>query len=211
MKILIIDDDRLIGTSLKMIVEAEPEMEVVAIGTDGTQALPLYQLHQPDILLMDIRMEVMNGIEAGRQVLAHDPEANILYLTTFADDEYIVQALQMGAGGYILKQHFESLPTALQAIAAGQHVYGDDIMAKIPGLMNKEATPHWQQYDLKEREQEIIRLVSEGLNNKEIASRLFMGEGTVRNAISIILEKLSLRDRTQLAIWYYKNRHPFGG
>jgi DNA-binding NarL/FixJ family response regulator len=207
MRIVIIDDDRLIGMSLKMIIEADPEMQIAAIGTDGSQALDLYLQHRPDVLLMDIRMPDVDGLEAGKQVIAHDQEARILYLTTFADDEYIVKALRMGARGYILKQHFESLLPALHAIAAGQSVFGDDIISKIPVLMDSESSPVWDNYDLRDREQEIIRLVADGQNNKEIAKTLFIGEGTVRNSISIILEKLQLRDRTQLAIWYYKNQH----
>ena len=125
-------------------------------------------------------------------------------LTTFADDEYIIKAIRMGARGYILKQNYESLITALYAVEAGQSVFGDDIVAKIPSLMSNQKKLNWLEYDLKEREIEIIKMVAQGLNNKEIANSLFLGEGTVRNSISIILEKMNLRDRTQLAIWYYK-------
>ena len=204
MKIIIIDDDRLISMSLKMIIEAEKQMEVAAIGVDGNDVLPLYQKHQPDIVLMDIRMQSLDGLSAGQSLLEYDNKAKIIFLTTFADDEYIIKAIRMGARGYILKQNYESLITALYAVEAGQSVFGDDIVAKIPSLMSNQKKLNWLEYDLKEREIEIIKMVAQGLNNKEIANSLFLGEGTVRNSISIILEKMNLRDRTQLAIWYYK-------
>ena len=206
-RLIIVDDDKLITLSLKMIIEHDPEMQVVAFGTDGSDALDLYTRYKPDLVLLDIRMKTTDGLVAGRQILDADPHAKILYLTTFADDDYIIQALRMGARGYILKQNYESLGLAIHAVMAGQRVFGDDVAARIPDLISGESKPDWEQFNLREREQTMIRLVAEGLNNKEIAADLFLGEGTVRNTLSVILDKLQLRDRTQLAIWYYKNQH----
>lgn len=205
-RLLIIDDDKLIAMSLKMIIESDGELEVVSCGYDGSEVLTLYKQYDPDLVLMDIRMQKTDGLEAGRQLLAFDQTARILYLTTFADDEYIIQALRMGARGYILKQNYDSLIPAVKAVMSGQSVYNDDIAARIPQLLSAASKPDWQHFEIREREQEMIRLVAEGLNNKEIASEMFLGEGTVRNTISVILDKLQLRDRTQLAIWYYKNQ-----
>lgn len=203
-RLMIVDDDKLITMSLKMIIESDKDLEVAACGYDGSEVMALYKQHSPDIVLMDIRMQKTDGLEAGRQLLDFDQKAKILYLTTFADDEYIIQALRMGARGYILKQNYDSLIPAIHAVVAGQSVFNDDIAAKIPYLLSTDIMPDWQNYEIKEREQQIIRLVAEGLNNKEIAASMFLGEGTIRNTISIILDKLHLRDRTQLAIWYYK-------
>ena len=108
MKVVIVDDDRLVGISLKTILEAEDDISVAALGTDGAQAIALYKEHTPDILLMDIRMEGMNGLDAATEIFASDPAAKILFLTTFSDDEYIIRALHLGAKGYLLKQDFES-------------------------------------------------------------------------------------------------------
>ena len=129
-----------------------------------------------------------------------------MFLTTFSDDEYIVKALSIGVKGYILKQDFEGIVPALDAVYGGQSVFGGEIIGKIPVLMQNKEEFDYSQYDISEKEQEIIELVAEGLSNREIAERLFLSEGTVRNYISVILEKLSLRDRTQLAVFYYKNR-----
>lgn len=208
MKVLIIDDDRLVALSLKTILEASGQVEIAGIGNSGAEAVELYDSLTPDILLMDIRMEGMTGLEAGVHILSAHPEAKILFLTTFSDDEYIVKALKMGAKGYILKQNFESILPALLAVDGGQNVFGDEITGRLPSLMGKPAcSPNYDNYDLSEREQKLISLVADGLNNREIAEQLFLSEGTVRNYLSNILEKLELRDRTQLAVFYYKRDH----
>lgn len=205
MNILVIDDDRLVAISLKTILEADSSIEVSAIGYDGKEAISLYESVQPDILLMDIRMEHMSGLEAAEQILQKHPDAKILFLTTFSDDEYIVKALHIGAKGYILKQDFEGIAPALKAVYGGQSVFGGEIVGKLPVLMQTKEAFDYEQYDIHEKEQSIIELVAEGLSNREIADKLFLSEGTVRNYISTILEKLGLRDRTQLAVFYYKN------
>lgn len=206
MRVVVIDDDKLVCTSLKTILEAEGNIAVVGVGHNGREAIQLYNRLQPDILLIDIRMEEMTGLEAAEAILSASKQARILFLTTFPDDDYIIKALRLGAKGYIIKQNFESIMPSLRAVYLGQNVYGDDIIARLPRLMNNRSTVDFSCYSISDKELEIIKLVAEGLNNKEIAYRLYLSEGTVRNTLSIILEKLSLRDRTQLAIFYNKNK-----
>ncbi|MBP1548392.1 MAG: response regulator transcription factor [Oscillospiraceae bacterium] len=205
MNIVVVDDDKLVALSLKTILESTGHISVMAMGSSGSEAIALYNEHKPDVMLMDIRMDGMTGLEAGEKIIASNPEAKILYLTTFSDDEYIVKALTIGAKGYILKQDFEGIAPALEAVMNGQSVFGEKVISKLPVIMNSKPNFDFSKYDIGEKEQEIITLVSEGLSNKEIASELFLSEGTVRNYISGILEKLELRDRTQLAVFYYTN------
>lgn len=205
MNILIIDDDSLVSMSLKTILEATGEITVVDTGKNGYEAIELYDKYNPDILLMDIRMEGMTGLEAGAQIIQKHPDAKILFLTTFSDDEYIIKSIHIGAKGYILKQAFESIAPAINSVYNGQTVFGDEIMNRIPTLINKQPHINYEELDISEKEFDIIRLVAEGYNNKEIASELYLSEGTVRNYLSTILDKLNLRDRTQLACFYYKH------
>lgn len=149
----------------------------------------------------------MSGLEAGEAILKKYPSAKILYLTTFLDDDYIIKALNIGAKGYMLKQDFESILSALHAINKGQNVYGNEIITKLPELIHHTTTGFdYISYGITEKEYEIICKIADGLSNKEISELLFLSEGTIRNYISLILEKLSLRDRTQIAIFYYKNK-----
>ena len=203
MKILIVDDDSLVALSLKTILETKV-LEICALGNSGEQAVALYKQHKPDILLMDIRMENMTGLEAAEKILSEDKAAKILFLTTFSDDEYILKALDIGAKGYILKQDFESIEAALLAVERGQSVFGGEIVSKLPELMQHKNGFSYEAEGISPKEWEITTLVAEGLSNKEIANRLYLSEGTVRNYISSVLEKLSLRDRTQLAVFYYQ-------
>lgn len=205
MRVLVVDDDKLICLSLKTILETDDEITVVGTANSGKEAIDLYKSLKPDILLMDIRMETMSGLAAGEEILNCDKDAKILYLTTFADDEYIIQALKIGAHGYILKQNFESIIPSLKAVYMGQTVFGEDIVSKLPSFISKKTQPSLSAFGISDKELEIISLVADGLNNKEIAKKLFLSEGTVRNYLSIILDKLNLRDRTQLAVFYYKS------
>ncbi len=206
MRVLVVDDDRLVAMSLKTILEADAQIHVTGIGVNGEEAIQLYRADPPDVLLMDIRMTGMTGLDAAEYILKEDKAAKILFLTTFSDDEYIVRALHLGAKGYLLKQDFEGIVPALWAVCRGQSVFGGAIVDKIPVLLQDKGEVDYGQYDISAREEEIIELVAEGLSNREIAEQLYLSEGTVRNYISTILEKLSLRDRTQLAVFYYKNR-----
>ena len=207
MRVVVVDDDRLVTSSLKTIIETDPVISVEGIGNNGLEAIKLFEQYQPDILLIDIRMDQMNGIEAASVILERFPEAKILFLTTFSDDEYIIQALKIGAKGYLLKQNFESIIPSIKTVYAGQSVFGDEIITKIPSLLNNSSKDNLSDFDLSEKELLIMTHVAEGLSNKEIADIICLGEGTVRNYISIILDKLGLRDRTQLAVFYYKRHH----
>lgn len=198
MKIIIIDDDELIRASLKTIVEAGG-IEVAGLGASGAEAVCLYLQEKPDVVLMDIRMDHMNGLEAAKQILTEDPHAKILLLTTFKDRAYISEALALGCRGYLLKQNFGSILPSLQAIAAGSFVFDSEVIDRLSSSPSVQPDER-----LNERENELVSLVAEGLNNKEIASGLNLSEGTVRNYLSEILDKLNLRDRTQLAVYYYK-------
>jgi len=202
MRIAIIDDDRLVCQSLKTILQSNEDIEVVGMGHDGHGAVTLFAQFQPDVLLMDIRMDRMTGLEACRHILGKFPDARILFLTTFVDDEYIVQALRLGAKGYILKQDFESIVPALRAVHTGQSVFGDAIVTKLPRLLRGDEQVDLAERGITDKERGIIELVAKGLSNREIAETLYLSEGTVRNYLSVILEKLELRDRTQLAVFY---------
>lgn len=203
-QIVIVDDDALVSFSLKTIVEASGEIEVLATGSSAEDAVRLYFEHKPDVLMTDIRMNGKTGIDAATEILERDKTAKILFLTTFADDEYIINALKIGAKGYILKQNFEGVNAAVKAVCDGQSVFGDSIVTRLPELLQGKKSFDFASADISEKEQEIIFEVAKGLSNKEIALSLRLSEGTVRNYLSNILEKLELRDRTQLAVFYYK-------
>lgn len=197
--LILIDDDPLVTASLKTILENH-SFTVVAVGHDGRQAVNLYHQHQPDLLLMDIRMQKMSGLEATRQILQNYPKAKILLITTFQDDDAIRQAIQLGCRGYILKENIAGIIPAIQAVMSDQLVYDSKIVDKLATDTDKELPKN-----LSSREKDILILVASGLNNKEIAEKLFLSEGTIRNYISRLLDKLALRDRTQLAIYYYRH------
>lgn len=204
MNIIIVDDDQFVSLSLKTILEASGEINVLEIGNNGKEAVALYETYRPEVLLIDIRMDEMTGLEAAELILKQHSDAKILFLTTFLDDEYIVKSLILGAKGYILKQDFESLLPSLKAVAKGQNVFGNEIITRLPDFL---APANRSQYDysargITDKELEIIELVAGGLSNREIAGQLYLSEGTVRNYLSAILEKLELRDRTQLAVFY---------
>ncbi|MGI6344726.1 MAG: response regulator [Bacillota bacterium] len=205
MRVLVIDDDQLVCQSLRTILEADAEITVVGVGGNGEEAVRLFTALQPDVLLMDIRMEPVSGLVACERILQDFPRARVLFLTTFLDDEYIVRALRLGAKGYILKQDFESIIPALKAVQMGQSVFGDAIVGKLPRLMHQQTEKDWDRLGITPKEKDITALIAEGLSNREIAEQLFLSEGTVRNYISVILEKLSLRDRTQLAVFYLRH------
>lgn len=207
MNVLIVDDDIFVSGALKTILESSGDITVPATGSDGKEAVVLFRRYHPDVLLMDIRMKEVSGLDAAAEILKEFPDARILLLTTFSDDEYIVRALKLGAKGYLLKQDYASILPALRAVYSGQTVFGHEIVSKIPELLHSGSSSfNYRDYDISEREQEIIRLIADGLSNKEIAARLFLSEGTVRNYLSSILDKLQLRDRTQVAVFYYRNR-----
>lgn len=217
MRIAIVDDDPIVCQSLETILTATGTAEVLWTANDGDAAVRRYfetPASRPDVLLIDIQMPGTSGLDAAREVLATDPAARILFLTTFSDQSYIAQAIGLGAKGYLIKQDVAAVGPALQAVMAGQVVLGAEVLGKLT-----ERTPDPADSDdsgdtadsieglLGEREREITALVAEGLDNRDIAARLFLSEGTVRNRISAILDKLGLTNRTQLAIlWLNAHR-----
>lgn len=204
MNVILIDDDILVTTALKTILEADPDLKVVASGNTGTEAVELYERFHPEVLVMDIRMKDMDGLEASEQILSRHSDAKILLLTTFSDDEYILKALHLGTRGYLLKQDYAHIIPAIRAVAMGQTVFGRQVSHRLPEMLRKKSGLDWSRLDISEKELEIIQGVAKGLSNREIAEALFLSEGTVRNYLSTILNKLNLRDRTQLAIFYLK-------
>lgn len=202
--LVIADDDKLVCQALNLIVNSSDNINVIATGNNGHDAINLYKIHKPDVILMDIRMGEFTGLDAAEEILKSDKNAKILFLTTFADEEYIARALRLGTKGYLLKQNFDSIVPSIIAVMNGQRVFGDEIISKLPDIYST-SIPNFSNYGLTERETEVVTKIAEGLSNKEISDILFLSEGTIRNYISVILEKLNLRDRTQIAIFYYKN------
>lgn len=199
MRILIVDDDPLVVTALSTIV-GNSNYEVTATGTNGFDAVLLFKEHQPDLLMTDIRMREKSGLQASKEILQDFPEAKILLITTFKDDEYIHEALNIGCKGYLLKDNLTGIIPAIEAVLSGNMVFDSNIVKSMSATSS-----HKDLSELSARERDIIELVAEGQNNKEIAEHLYLSEGTVRNYISQMLTKLDLRDRTQLAVYYYKN------
>ncbi len=206
MKVLIVDDDALIRDSLSMLLNMEEDFEVAGTAENAKQALDICRQQQPDIVLMDIRMPVMDGVLGTKMFKEHFPQVKVVILTTFRDDEYITQALKNGARGYILKsQPADSIVEGLRAVSKGHLVLEQDVAESISSQLKEKNNFRPEDYRLTSREMEILQLVGQGMSNREIALKLFLTEGTTRNYITQLLEKLKLRDRTQLAIFYLKN------
>lgn len=200
MRIILVDDDNIVLDSLEMILTGQG-VEVLGKATNGEMAVELYEELRPDLVLMDIRMEGMNGIETSEKILLMDPQAKILLLTTFQDDEYIRKGMAMGVKGYILKQNVGNLLASLNVVYSGSTVMDSQVSKRLSAV---SGTPCKLPDDITNREKEILRLVAEGKNNREISAELYISEGTVKNHISSLLDKLGLRDRTQLVVYYYK-------
>ena len=214
MKVLIVDDDALVTQSLATILSVEPDVEVVGRGGSGPEAVEKHRELSPDILLLDIRMPGGDGLGAAEQILAEDEDARIVFLTTFSDDEYIVRALRVGARGYLIKQDVARIAPALRSVMAGVSVLEGEVVERSAAMglggggsaSGSGQMPRSAVFErLTEREYEVVEAVSEGLDNADVADRLFMSEGTVRNHISSILAKLGLRNRTQVAVLYYRS------
>ena len=212
MKVAIADDDPIVCSSLSTILTATDTADVLWTANDGQSALESFQTAggRPDVLLLDVQMPGMDGLEAAEHILAMDSTARVLFLTTFADKEYISRALALGAKGYVIKQDVASVVPALQAVMAGQTVLGAEAVANLSlGEQEEQARKDakdaaepvpWRFQTLTDREREIVALVADGLDNQAIARRLYLSEGTVRNHISAILAKTNLANRTQLAV-----------
>jgi DNA-binding NarL/FixJ family response regulator len=204
--ILLVEDQALVRQGLKMMIEQDPQLKVVAEAENGLEALHEMQKHIIDIVIMDIRMPVMSGLEATRKIKERWPDVKILILTTFNDDEYAVQALKDGANGFLLKTaEQQKLIQAIYSCMKGGLTIYEDVAAKMmPKLLQKSKQAHVD-IPLSPRELMIAKLVGEGKTNKEIAAELHLSIGTVKNHITQILQKLQLRDRTQLAIYAIKH------
>ncbi|NMA12907.1 MAG: response regulator transcription factor [Chloroflexi bacterium] len=204
MRILLVDDDALVLKSLQMILKAEGIDEVYT-SKNGKEAFDIYKDHEIDIVLQDIRLKDENGIDIAGKLLEYDKEARIILLTTFKDEEYINKAIKIGVKGYILKDNIDSLCQSIQTVMAGNMVLDSEVIKDIK--LSNQAKKSIEDFDITERELDIIKLLAEGMNNKEIGQSLYLSEGTVRNYISYLLDKLNLRDRSQIVVFYYKNLH----
>lgn len=206
-KVMLVDDEQLICSGLKIMLETYPDIEVIHQAGNGREAFECCKIEVPDVVLMDIRMPVSTGIEGTKLIKEAYPEVKIVMVTTFQDTEYIVEAMQYGASGYLLKDSsYEAIYDGIKVALSGKVVMDATVSEKL--VMQPKAPTTIEKTDissfgLTEREIELIRLVSQGLNNKEISEALFLSEGTVKNNISTILSKLALRDRTQLVIFAY--------
>lgn len=203
-QILVVDDQSLIRQGLKALLELDPELTVVGEAENGRLALQLAQELRPDVILMDIRMPLMDGVAATREILQKFPQIKVLVLTTFDDDEYVQAAIAHGAMGYLLKDTpSEELAVAIHAVHKGYTQLGPGIVKKllVSPLSVPKPTPPPVLQELTPRELEILQLIAAGANNREIAQKLFISEGTVKNHVTNILNRLNLRDRTQAAIF----------
>jgi DNA-binding NarL/FixJ family response regulator len=203
MRVLICDDQAIVREGLAMLLKLEPDIEVVGIAEDGSVAVELVEKDAPDVVLMDLKMPIVNGVEATRQIKARHPEVSILVLTTYDDDVWIIDAIKAGASGYLLKDTpREDLIKAVRGTAVGKVYLDPSIAGKVLGQVSNEQTqaPTQITRTLTEREIEVLRLIARGLTNSSISESLFLSEGTVRNHVSAILAKLGVADRTQAAV-----------
>ncbi|OXS62380.1 DNA-binding response regulator [Cohnella sp. CIP 111063] len=213
-QLVIVDDDPFIRESLKLILDLDPDLTVIGTCGNGEEGYRFVQEHpETDIVLMDIRMPGCDGVEGTRLLKTLDKPPAVLILTTFDDDEYIVQAIRNGANGYLLKNVPPArIVSGIKSVAEGNHLIHPDIARKLAGLLDQRdsradsggAAKRLADAGLTPAEQDIVRHIADGKSNKEIAGAMFLSEGTVKNYISEILGKLGLRDRTQIAIFYLK-------
>jgi DNA-binding NarL/FixJ family response regulator len=206
--VLIVDDQDLVREGLRMLLEAEPDMSVAGEAGDGNQALAQARRLDPDVILMDVRMPEMNGIEATTRLVQGGSRARILMLTTFNLDEYVYHALKAGASGFLLKDATrEQLTGAVRAAAAGETLLAPAITRRLIEDFCHGPAPGAAVIAgrLSERELGVVRLVAQGLSNIEIAGKLYLSEATVKSHIARILAKLGLRDRVQVAVFAYEN------
>lgn len=202
-RVLICDDQVVVCEGLEMILNADPEIEVIGLAYDGAEALELIPATRPDVVLMDLKMPGMNGIQATREISKRYPEVKVLVLTTFGEDEWVFDAVRSGADGYLLKgTPREKLVAAVKGTAAGETHIDPAVGGKLLAQIAKDTSPRdtLVTAELSERELDVLRLLAQGMTNAEIAERLHLTRGTVRNYVSAILTKLGVEDRTQAAI-----------
>ncbi len=203
MKVIICDDQAIVRDGLEMLLKLEPDIEVVGVAEDGAAAVEMVAKKAPDLVLMDLKMPIMNGVEATRQIRTKYLDVKVLVLTTYEDDKWVFDAIQAGASGYLLKDTpRDELVKAIRGTVTGR-TYMDPSVA---GKVLRQVSIHQTQpatlitSKLTEREIEVLRLIARGLSNADISDQLFLSEGTVRNHVSAILAKLGVSDRTQAAV-----------
>ena len=210
-RIVIADDQALVRVGLRKILEAEPDLDVVAEATDGEDAIAETRLHRPEVVLMDIRMPVLDGIEATRRIVAGQPAARVLILTTFGLDTYVFDALRAGASGFMLKDAPpEELIAAVRLVARGEALLAPAVtrsvieeFARRP--VERSPAPSPALAELTAREREVLELLARGRSNPEICAELVISEATAKTHVARILQKLGLRDRVQAVIYAYEN------
>jgi DNA-binding NarL/FixJ family response regulator len=207
-RVLLADDQALVRGGFRMIIDDQPDMEVVAEAPDGAHAVDLAARTQPHVVLMDIRMPTMDGIEATRRITSHGPTPKVIILTTFDLDEYVYDALAAGAGGFLLKDLPPvELPSAIRVVARGDALLAPTVTRRLIEEFAHHRPPDTaleRLATLSDRELEVLRLVARGNSNSEIAAAMFLGESTIKTHIGHLLAKLELRDRVQLAIYAYE-------
>ena len=206
-RVLVADDQAMVRSGFRMLLGSEPDIEVVAEAANGLEAVQKAARFEPAVVLMDIRMPDVDGLEATRQIVAADPSARVLILTTFDLDEYVYEALRAGASGFVLKDDPpEQLIAAVRTIAAGDALLSPAVTRRVIRQFTRvpRPSPPKQLSELTEREHEIFALIAEGLSNAEIGRRLYIGDTTVKTHVTHIFQKLHLRDRVQAVVLAYK-------
>ena len=212
-KIVIADDQELIRQSLEIVLSTKEGIEVTGTAKDGREVIRCIRKEKPDVILMDVRMPEMDGVQCTEIIKENYPQIKIIILTTFDDDEFVFSALKHGASGYLLKGiSMDDLEEAIKTVVQGGSMINPDVATKVVELFSKMAQSNFDMMidaknveDLNETERKVTHLVGCGMSNKEISGKLSLSEGTIRNYLSSILNKLDLRDRTQLAIWEVQN------
>ena len=209
-RVVLVDDEAMVRVGLRMVLSAEPDVEVVGEAADGAQAVDAVLAGEPDVVLMDVRMPHVDGLEGARRVLAARPETKVVILTTFDEDEHVAAALRAGVSGFLLKvSPPEQLVAAVRTVAGGGGLLDPGVTLRvIESFAATPATPreHGRLLaELTERERDVLRLVARGLSNAEIAARLYLGEATVKTHVSRVLAKLGVRDRVQAVALAYES------
>lgn len=208
-RVLIVDDHEIVREGLQTLLAEEPDFEVVGTAGDGISAVALAQSAKPDVVVMDLVMPGLDGIEATRRIHNSNPQARVLVLTTFADDQHVREAIQAGATGYLLKDVLKAdLLRALRDAAAGRPSLHPEVQQHLMREVAGKASAAQEQAlhaSLTEREVGILRLIAEGRSNKEIAAALYLTEGTIKGYVSTIFDKLGVEDRTQAALYAVKH------
>ncbi|SMC28845.1 two component transcriptional regulator, LuxR family [Clostridium acidisoli DSM 12555] len=209
-KIAIVDDEKLIRDSLNIIIGSDPNLEIIGLCANGEEAYSLCKNNPIDVVLMDIRMPKVDGVTGTKLIKETSPNTKILILTTFNDDEYIFDAMKFGASGYLLKDtSHEVVIDSIKGVHLGNIIMNPEVASKVIQSNSSNMAASIEDikhtFSLTSREIDVIKSISEGLTNKEISERLYVTEGTIKNYITEVLSKLQLRDRTQIAIFAFKN------